>query len=328
MIENYENGQSWDNAIGTYMELASQYEHNVFDFAKLARAQHAMAKIYESIAKGDKPNPRYFRVVYKGLGFPVGLRDKHFIFEGSPNDRLATFTDRMQQQHPAAQILTAGTEQDVEGQYLQIFPVSAQKDLAHPIYQRAKVAQSIRDYYLLSRPSRFTTASRRTAAEGSSQDVTVEKTVYTTAENFPTILRRSEIVAVGNVTLTPLQTAIERTTRKTVELLALEKRVSDGEDSAFITLTQELMFAVDTTQETSVANYHDLLPKPQRNSIDFDEEMETPRQPNPLENALKVALTDYALLIRRCLGLYTRPAQQATKADLSQRKQPNNNTKL
>lgn len=321
MIDYYENGQSWDNALGTYMELATQYEHNVFDFAKLARAQHAMAKIYESIAKGDRPNPRYFRVVYKGLGFPVGLRDKHFIFEGSPNDRLATFTDRMQQQHPSAQILTAGTEQDVEGQYLQIFPVSAQKDLAHPIYQRAKVAQSIRDYYLLSRPLHFTTASRRTASDGHTKEITVEKTVYTTAEAFPTILRRSEIVAVGSVTLTPLQTAIERTTRKTVELLALEKKVAEGEESAFTALTQELMFAVDTTQETSVANYHDLLPKPPRASIASAEDMETPREPNPLENALKVALTDYALIIRRCLGLYTRPAQQATKADLTQRMQ-------
>lgn len=319
MIDYYENGQSWDNALGTYMELATQYEHNIFDFAKLARAQHAMAKIYESIAKGDRPNPRYFRVVYKGLGFPVGLRDKHFIFEGSPNDRLATFTDRMQQQHPSAQILTAGMEMDVEGQYLQIFPVSPQKDLTHPIYQRAKVAQSIRDYYLLSRPSHFTTASRRTVSESTSKEVTVEKTVYTTAESFPTILRRSEIVAVGTVTLTPLQTAIERTTRKTVELLASEKKVADGDESNFTNLTQELMFAVDTTQESSVANYHELLPKPLRTSFASGEELETPREPNLLENALKVALTDYALVIRRCLALYTRPAQQATKADLTQR---------
>jgi len=320
MIEHYENGQSWDNALASYRELATQYEHNVFDFAKLARTQHAMAKVHENIAKGDRPNARYFRVVYKGLGFPTSLRDKHFIFEGSPNDRLATFTDRMQQQHPAAQILTAGTEQDVEGQYLQIFPVSVQRDLSHPIYQRAKVAQSIRDYYLLSRPSYFTTASRRTTGESSSKDITVEKTFYTTAESFPTILRRSEIVAVGTVTLTPLQTAIERTTRKTTELAALEKKVSSGEETLFTSLTQELMFAVDTTQDTSVANYHDLLPKPPRASMDSGEEMEESREPNPLENALRVALIDYALVIRRCLALYTRPAQQATKADLGQRK--------
>ncbi|KAF2639154.1 hypothetical protein P280DRAFT_402803 [Massarina eburnea CBS 473.64] len=319
MIDYYETGQSWDNALGTYLELATQYEHNVFDFAKLARTQHAMAKIYASIAKGERSNPRYFRVAYKGLGFPVGLRDKHFIFQGSPNDRLSTFTDRMQQQHPSAQILTSGMEQDVEGQYLQIYPVSAQKDLTHPIYQRAKVAHSIRDYYLLSRPSMFTTASRRTTSEGPSNEIMVEKTVYTTAETFPTILRRSEIVSVGTVTLNPIQTAVERTTRKTGELAGLEKKVAEGEDSTFTTLSQELMFAVDTTQDTSVAKYHDLLPKPPRHSMDSEDELETPRQLNLLENALKIALTDYALQIRRCLALYTRPAQLATKADLSQR---------
>ncbi|KAF2190578.1 hypothetical protein K469DRAFT_623793 [Zopfia rhizophila CBS 207.26] len=320
MIKFFEDGQSWDNALGTYLELATQYEHYMFDFAKLARTQHAMAAIYESIAKGDRQNPRYFRVVYKGLGFPVGLRDKHFIFEGSPNDRLATFTDRMQQQHPSAQILAAGTEEDVEGQYLQIFPVSPQKDLTHRIYQRAKVAQSIRDYYLLSRPSHFTTASRRTTGDPGTKELTVEKTVYTTAEAFPTILRRSEIIGVGTVTLTPLQTAIERTSRKTVELMVLEKRVSEGEDSALTSLTQELMVAVDTSSETSVANYHDLLPKPRDSTAsDEDEDEEPQREPNLLENALKVALTDYALVVRRCLALYSRPAQQATKADLTQR---------
>jgi hypothetical protein len=278
-----------------------------------------MATIYETIAKGGRSTPRYFRVVYKGLGFPVGLRDKQFIFEGSPNDRLATFTDRMQQQHPAAQVLTAGADEDVEGQYLQIFPVSAQKDLTHPIFQRAKVVQSIRDYYLLSRPMHFTSTSRRVPAGGAQH--TVEKTVYTTSEAFPTILRRSEIVSVGTVTLTPLQTAIDRTSRKTAELIALEKKIQGGEDSAMTTLTSDLMLAVDANQELCVANYHNLLPN-DRDSDGEEEEEELIREPNLLENALRVALIDHALTIRRCLGLYTRPAQQATKADLTQRECP------
>lgn len=322
IIEYYETGQSWDNALSSYAELALQYEHNVFDFVKLARTQHAIAKIHESIAKGHRFNPRYFRVVYKGLGFPVGLRDKQFIFEGSANDRLASFTDRMQQQHPSAQILNPGVEQDVEGQYLQIYPVSPQKDLTHPIYQRAKVSQSVRDYHLLSRPSHFTSASRRSPSRATTQDNTVEKTVYTTAEAFPTILRRSEIIAVGTVTLTSLQTAIERTSRKTIELAAIEKRIADGDDTAFNTLTQELMYAVDTNIDGCVANYHDLLPNPRR-SMEEDDEDVVPRKEvepiNPLENALKMRLIDYALVIRRCLAMYTRPAQQATKSDLTQR---------
>lgn len=318
IIDHYENGQSWDNALGAYMELATQYEHNIFDFAKLARTQHAMAKIHESIARGERSNPRYFRVVYKGLGFPAGLRDKQFIFEGSSNDRLASFTDRMQQQHPSAQILNPGAEQDLEGQYLQILPVSPQKDLSHPIYQRAKVSQSVKDYYLLSRPSHFTSASRRAPSAGALNEVTVEKTVYTTAETFPTILRRSEIVAVGTVALTPLQTAIERTSRKTVELMAIEKRITDGDDTTFNMMTQELMYAVDTHSDNCVANYHELLPS--EDGTEEEEVADHERPSNPLENALRVALVDYALIIRRCLGLYVRPAQQATKADLTQRK--------
>ncbi|KAF1360069.1 hypothetical protein EJ07DRAFT_155534 [Lizonia empirigonia] len=322
IIEYYETGQSWDNALSSYAELALQYQHNVFDFVKLARTQHAIAKIHESIAKGERFNPRYFRVVYKGLGFPVGLRDKQFIFEGSANDRLASFTDRMQQQHPSAQILNPGVEQDVEGQYLQIYPVSPQKDLTHPIYQRAKVSQSVRDYHLLSRPSHFTSASRRSPSRVTTQDNTVEKTVYTTAEAFPTILRRSEIVAVGTVTLTSLQTAIERTSRKTIELAAIEKRIADGDDTAFNTLTQELMYAVDTNIDGCVANYHDLLPNPRRSMEEGDEDVVSRNEVepiNPLENALRMRLIDYALVIRRCLAMYTRPAQQATKSDLTQR---------
>ncbi|XP_014560301.1 hypothetical protein COCVIDRAFT_23539 [Bipolaris victoriae FI3] len=314
MIDHYETGQSWDNALAAYRELATQYEHNIFDFAKLARTQHAMAKIHESIARGERPNPRYFRVVYRGLGFPPGLRDKQFIFEGSSNDRLASFTDRMQQQHPSAQVINPGAEVDVEGQYLQIYPVSPQKDLTHPIYQRAKVSQSVKDYYLLSRPSHFTSASRRSPSAFNPREATAEKSLYTTAESFPTILRRSEIVAVGTVTLTPLQMGIERTSRKTVELLAIEKRIADGDDTAFNMLTQELMYAVDTNSRDCVANYHDLLPP-----LDHAEDDDEMSQPNPLENAMRVALIDYALIIRRCLSLYVRPAQQATKADLSQR---------
>jgi dedicator of cytokinesis protein 3 len=320
MIDYYEKGRSWDNALGVYMELAAQYEHGIFDFAKLARAQHAMATIYESIAKGERPNPRYFRVIYKGLGFPIGLRDKQFIFEGSANDRLATFTDHMQQQHPAAQVLNPGAEGDVEGQYLQIFPVSPQKDITHAVYQKPKVAQSIRDYYLLSRPSHFTTTSRRTAADSSQNGFTIEKTVYTTVEAFPTILRRSEITSVGTVTLTPLQAAIERTTRKTAEMAALEKKVQEGDDSALTPLATDLAFAVDASQGTCVVNYHDLLPNPRDSISSDDEEAEPPRQLDRLESALKVALLDHALTIRRCLALFSRPAQMATRADLMQRK--------
>lgn len=317
MIKQFEEGLSWDNALDAYSELLDQYEHSIFDFSKLARAQRAMATIYESISKGEIENPRYFRVVYKGLGFPGGLRDKQFIFEGRPNDRVATFTDHLQKLHPAAQILTHAGEEDLEGQYLQVSAVSPQRDLLHPICQRARVPQHIRDYCLLSRPGQFATTSRRQRSDGNAYGATVQKTVYTTAEHFPTILKRSEIVEVATVTLSPLQTAVERTTRKTSELLAIEKRITEGEDGAFNQLTDALMLSVVPASESSVANHRRLLP--QREDGDLDEDIEQEPAMGPLQNALRTAMVDHAVAIKRCLGLFSRPAQQATKAHLTER---------
>ncbi|KAI9707910.1 MAG: hypothetical protein M1820_004516 [Bogoriella megaspora] len=322
-VRQFEEGSSWENALGTYRELIAQYEHNIFDFHKLARAQRAMATAHDRIASGDRQHPRYFRVVYKGLGFPTSLRDKEFIFEGSPTDRLASFTDKMQQHHPAAQILSAGKDEELEGQFLQIYPVSPQKKLDHPVFQRQKVSQPIREHFLLSRPKQFVTTSRRQLGNDVNiTDVTVEKTLYTTAESFPTILRRSEIIQTENITLDPLQAAIERTTRKTQELLILEKRASEN-SSSLVTLTDAIHSSVDPNAELSVSHYRSLLPQsksPNSDAGDADEEEEP--EPPPftlLENALRVALLDHALTIKRSLNLYSQPGQEAAKAELNQR---------
>lgn len=322
MIKHYEEGMSWHNALQAYQELAAQYENNIFDFSKLARTQRAMATVYESINKGDRQIPRYFRVVYKGMGFPVSLRDKQFIFEGSPTDSRATFTDRLQQQHPSAQISNGSNEEDVEGQYLQIYSVSAQKDLTHPIYQRPKVGQAIREHLVLARPNKFSTTSRRHVSDTSLKEQTIRKTIYTTAEPFPTILRRSEIISIEQVDLSPVQSALERTLRKTAELASLEKRVTGGEDSALQQLTEALMLSVDSNSPATVARYRELIPQqPEQAESPVDEDEEpVPVQLSQMENALKVALMDHALTVKRCLAAYTRPAQQATAADLTSRK--------
>lgn len=320
IIKYFEEGLSWDNALAAYIELAAQYEHNIFDFAKLARTQRAMATIYESISKGERQNPRYFRVVYKGLGFPTGLRDKQFVFEGVPGDRLASFTDRMRQQHPSAQILAHGDEEDVEGQYLQIFAVSPQKSLMHPIYQRSKVNQAVRDYHLLSRPKQFT-ASNRKQLDSHAKDQQLERTVYSVADAFPNILRRSEIVSVGTETLSQIESAVERTTRKTAELGVLERKAADGEDSSLTPITEVLSTTFDATSSSSIALYRELLPKPRESTIGsiLDEEEEEPPQLNNLEIALRIAILDYVLTAKRCLALYRRPAQQATRMELTKR---------
>lgn len=333
IIQHFENAMAWAPALACYKELAAHYESTTMDFAKLSRAQSSMARIYDFIAKGTKQFPRYFRVVYKGLGFPPSLRDKEFIFEGSPTERMASFVDRMQREHPTAQIMSSGDIPDYEGQFLQITGVTAHRDVSHPVYQRSKVPGSVREHLLISDPSRFSATSRRHTSSSDVREQYVEKLIFSTAEPFPNILRRSEIIAVKEIALSPLQTAIERTWRKTQELQLLERRAASGEDNGLSNLTEALeqLLEMQSSPSNCVAVYRAFLSGAQGTKengdaaetedgdVEVNDEEEIPETTDPMENALVVALIDHALAIKHALSLYQRPAQQATQAELLRR---------
>ncbi|KAI1453523.1 hypothetical protein F4805DRAFT_461709 [Annulohypoxylon moriforme] len=300
MIKHFEDGEAWSNALAAYKELQAQYENNVFDFAKLARTERAIATIYEKLAKGDKLVPKYFKVVYKGLGFPLNLRDKAFVYEGSPTERTSAFTDRMQEQYPAAQILTSSdVDSEVEGQYLVISALSPHRDLGHQVFQRARVPQPIRDYLLSAHAQMFSVSSKR-STNGPVETHFAEKTVYTAAEPFPTILRRSEIVDVNTIRLSAKETALERIVRKTQEMTTVEKRLAEDDDEEIAQLMVDaIAISVDPVSESSVACYRQLLPVSQSED---DDEPELDQQ----ENAIKMALVDHAIMIKRCLTSFSR----------------------
>jgi hypothetical protein len=310
MIKYFEDGEAWSSALAAYKELHIQYEENIFDFSKLARTQRAIATIYESIAKSDKIVPKYFRVTYKGMGFPTGLRDKDFVFEGSPTERTSAFTDRMQEQHPSAQIITTGDVEDVEGQFLQISPLSPHRNLDHHVFQRAKVPNVVREYLLSSHAQQFSTTTKRVTTGPVSEHL-VEKIVFTTADTFPTILRRSEILQVDHVKLSPIHTALERTIRKTQEMVSVEKRVADGEEEVIPLLIEALNISVNPTSESSVAKYRDLLPV--SNNDDEEEQVEE-AQLGSAESALKMALIDHAIMIKSCLTMFSKSSNSQLKS--------------
>lgn len=316
MITCFEEGAAWECALAAYRELANQYELVHFDFPKLARTQRAMATIYETVGKGEWQPPRYFRVIYRGLGFQENLQNREFIYQGEPSERLSAFTDRMRQLHPSAQILSKGEPEDMEGQYLQILPVSVYRDLQHPIYQQPKVAQSTRDYITSARPQRFAVTSKRHSPASMVQDQWIEKTVYTTQEPLPTILRRSEIVSVNTIRLSPLQTAVERTSRKTAELASFERRVLNGDDTGFSNLTEGIISSVDPTSVATVAQYRGLVPRKADEEDQEDEDFPDPEL-SPMENALQIALLDHVSMIKHCLTHYSSPTHLGTQSSLT-----------
>ncbi|EER29226.1 SH3 domain containing protein [Coccidioides posadasii C735 delta SOWgp] len=322
IIQHFEDGKAWAHALSCYRELADHYEHTIIDFSKLSRTQASMARIYEAIVKEDILISRYFRVTFKGLGFPPTLRDKQYIFEGSPSDRMVTFTDRMQKQYPAAQIVHSNEIEDLEGQFLQISPVSVHKDMNHPVYQRPKVPQSVREHLLTAMTSNFSVTSKKHMGGNQVKEQYVTKAVFTTAEPFPNVLRRSEIVETEEVVLTPLQTAVERTSRKTQELLILEKRISSGDDTSLTSLTEILghMLDIQSSAPTCVAQYREFLVDEPKIHLEYDtEDFESVPPVDPLKNALAVALVDHALAMKRCIALYSQPTYEATHNELTQR---------
>ena len=316
MITCFEEGAAWECALAAYRELANQYELVHFDFSKLARTQRAMATIYETVGKGEWQPPRYFRVIYRGLGFQEKLQNREFIYQGEPSERLSSFTDRIRQLHPSAQILSKGEPEDMEGQYLQILPVSVYRDLQHPVYQQPKVAQSTRDYITSSKAQRFAVTSKRHSPASRVQDQWIEKTVYTTQEPLPTILRRSEVISVDTIRLSPLQTAVERTSRKTAELASFERRVLNGDDTGFSNLTESIISSVDPTSMATVAQYRGLVPKRAEGEDEEDEDSPGPEL-SPMENALQIGLLDHVFMIKHCLTHYSTPTHLGTQSSLT-----------
>ena len=357
IIQHFENGKAWSHALSCYKELAEQYERTVIDFQKLSRAQSSVAKIYDAVAKEDEQYTRFFRVVYKGLGFPQSLQNRQFIFEGATNERLASFVDRMQRAHPAAQIISAssssvssaaasGEMKDLEGQFLQVSAVNVHRDLASPVYQRVKIPHNVREYLLVSSPDRFSVTAKRHRGEGGdATEQYIEKTVFVTADPFPNILRRSEIVAVEEgVVLTPVESAVERVWRKTNDLNILEKRIAAGDESAFkplLDLLDQLLGQSGGAHDSNCMGiYRKLLPLPlsekthdesgSHDDVVTEDGLENgngnghSQVGDPMVNALAVALIDHALAIKRALSTSTSlhprsPSSTTIHSNLSRR---------
>ena len=337
IIQYLEDGRAWSHALVRYRELADHYEHTVFDFSKLARTQSAMGKVSEAIAKEERERPRYFRVHYRGLGFPTAVRDRQYIFEGTSSERTSAFIDRMQRLYPTAHIVqSSGGREHVEGQYLEVTHVNPHRDLQHVVHQRPRIAQSTRDYLLTSRPFQFAMASKRQRSDMNVKEQWVEKVVFTTADKFPTLLRKSEIISTEQIRLSPIETAIERTWRKTAELETLHKQAASGNDPNNNIITEAIFHLLDiqSTSDFCLAQYRQFLPEVAERDEDAvpnieDEEktdtndVEVRRASStllsPLQVALQVALSDHASSIKRCLVLYTRPSLQATRRDLETR---------
>uniref|UniRef100_A0A673MFN1 Dedicator of cytokinesis protein 1-like n=1 Tax=Sinocyclocheilus rhinocerous TaxID=307959 RepID=A0A673MFN1_9TELE len=217
IINYFDKGKMWEEAIILGKELAEQYENEMFDFEQLSALLRKQAQFYENIVKVIRPKPDYFAVGYYGLGFPSFLRNKMFICRGKEYERWEDFEARLLTQFPNAEKMKTTTppSEDIRsssGQYIQCFTVKPILELP-PKFQNKPVSEQIVSFYTVNEVQKFQYS--RPVRKGEKDpdnefaNMWIERTTYVTAYKLPGILRWFEVVSVSAEEISPLENAME-----------------------------------------------------------------------------------------------------------------------
>uniref|UniRef100_A0A671UPQ4 Dedicator of cytokinesis 2 n=1 Tax=Sparus aurata TaxID=8175 RepID=A0A671UPQ4_SPAAU len=206
IIDYFDKGKMWEEAITLCKELADQYENEIFDYELLSRRL-----FYENIMKILRPKPDYFAVGYYGQGYPPFLRNKVFIHRGKEYERREDFQNQLMSQFPSAVRLNTTTMpgDDIRNsplQYIQCFTVQPVLEIP-PRLKNKPCPDQIINFYKSNYVQRFhySRPVRKGPVDPNNEfaSMWIERTTFTTVYKLPGILRWFE------TTLSPLENAIE-----------------------------------------------------------------------------------------------------------------------
>uniref|UniRef100_A0A663NDF0 DOCKER domain-containing protein n=1 Tax=Athene cunicularia TaxID=194338 RepID=A0A663NDF0_ATHCN len=229
IIDYFDKGKMWEEAIHICKELAEQYESEVFDYEMLSDILQREAKFYEKILKVLRPSPDYFAVGYYGQGFPTFLRNKVFIYRGKEYERREDFEMRLLSPFPNAEKLksTSPPSQDITGspgQYIQCFTVQPVEE-AKLRFKDRSIPEQITNFYKANHIQKFSYSRpfKKGPKDPDNEFATmwIERTTFVTAYPLPGILRWFVVTSTTTTSISPLENAIE-TMMKTNEKIMSE----------------------------------------------------------------------------------------------------------
>ncbi|XP_064304760.1 dedicator of cytokinesis protein 2-like [Phalacrocorax carbo] len=229
IINYFDQGKMWEEAIHICKELAEQYESEVFDYEMLSDILQREAKFYEKILKVLRPSPDYFAVGYYGQGFPTFLRNKVFIYRGKEYERREDFEMRLLSPFPNAEKLksTSPPGQDITsspGQYIQCFTVQPVEE-AKVRFKDRSIPEQITNFYKANHIQKFSYSRpfKKGPKDPDNEFATmwIERTTFITAYPLPGILRWFVVTSTTMTIISPLENAIE-TMMKTNEKIMSE----------------------------------------------------------------------------------------------------------
>uniref|UniRef100_A0A669C7X8 Dedicator of cytokinesis 1 n=1 Tax=Oreochromis niloticus TaxID=8128 RepID=A0A669C7X8_ORENI len=262
IINYFDKGKMWEEAIILGKELAEQYENEMFDFEQLSASLRKQAQFYENIVKVIRPRPDYFAVGYYGTGFPSFLRNKMFIYRGKEYERREDFEARLLTQFPNAEKMKTTTppSEDTKsssGQYIQCFTVKPILDLPAK-FQNKSVSEQILSFYTVNEVHKFQYS--RPVRKGEKDpdnefaNMWIERTTYSTAYKLPGILRWFEVKSVSTE-ISPLENAIETMQQTNEKISSMVQRHLNDPNLPVNPLSMLLNGIVDPAVMGGFTNY-------------------------------------------------------------------------
>ncbi|KAJ7129841.1 C2 domain in Dock180 and Zizimin proteins-domain-containing protein [Mycena crocata] len=298
-------GKAWESAIEICKELAYQHSEVTFNYGRLSEILRHQAALLEHIVTDQRYYSDYYRVTFYG-NFPGAIRDKRFIYRGYEWEKFGAFCERMLSKHPGAQLLKTPGDPPVDirfghDQYIQCTAVTPEPNRALPIFTNPDVPLPVRTYYEHSAINLFSSSRQiKKITRSGTEEIWIEKTYFTTEEAFPTVLRRSEVVGLEIVEISPVENALSEVELKTKELAALDLKYQALAKTAQPVSTNALAMclnsAVDAPMNTGVSAY--------RQSF-FDPEY-IARNPERAElvEKLRAAIDEQVVVIDHCMRLH------------------------
>uniref|UniRef100_A0A8C6PYL8 Dedicator of cytokinesis 1 n=1 Tax=Nothobranchius furzeri TaxID=105023 RepID=A0A8C6PYL8_NOTFU len=263
IINYFDKGKMWEEAIILSKELAEQYENEMFDFEQLSASLRKQAQFYENIVKVIRPKPDYFAVGYYGMGFPSFLRNKMFIYRGKEYERREDLEARLLTQFPNAEMMKTTTppSEDTKhssGQYIQGFIVKPILNLPTK-FQNKPVSEQIISFYTVNEVHKFQYS--RPVRKGEKDpdnefaNMWIERTTYTTAYKLPGILRWFEVKSVSMEEISPLENAMETMQLTNEKISSMVQRHLSDPNLPINPLSMLLNGIVDPAVMGGFANY-------------------------------------------------------------------------
>ncbi|KAJ7424852.1 hypothetical protein WISP_26324 [Willisornis vidua] len=234
IIEYFDKGKMWEEAISLCKELAEQYEKEVFDYELLSQNLIQQAKFYENIMKILRPKPDYFAVGYYGQGFPTFLRPPAFQLTVNNMSLTPTIPD------------------------IQCFTVQPVLE-EQPRFKNKAVPDQIINFYKSNNVQRFhySRPVRKGSVDPENEfaSMWIERTSFVTAYKLPGILRWFEVVSTTQNLISPLENAIETMSTTNEKILMMINQYQSDENLPINPLSMLLNGIVDPAVMGGFAKY-------------------------------------------------------------------------